>query len=307
MRAGDSFPAADVWPAAWTDLPRQAAALRHRQGRRRQVDRRRRARAGRRAARAADDRLRGRQQERMSRAFGVQGVGYHEVELAPGLFAFSIDPSARWRSTCASSIRPPARRPALHEPHLHLLRRRHPGMRELVTIGKVWELAQDAAAQARRRAYDLVIVDAPATGHGAGDAARAARRSRDDRARRADQAPGAARSTRFITDRAHTGVSRSRWPRRCRSTRRSTCSDALREELGSTLDRVVVNAVLPDRFSSATRRTIAGALDDRGLAGRARRPARRAVRAPRARAQREQLARLRERLGRRPSLRLPVP
>ena len=32
------------------------------------------------------------QQERMSRFFERQGVGYHETEIAPNLFAFSIDP-----------------------------------------------------------------------------------------------------------------------------------------------------------------------------------------------------------------------
>src|ERR1039458_9782067 len=40
-----------------------------------------------------------------------------------------------------------------------------PGMRELLTIGKVWELA----AQQRSDdgpSYDLVVLDAPATGHG---------------------------------------------------------------------------------------------------------------------------------------------
>ena len=42
-----------------------------------------------------------------------------------------------------------------------------PGMRELLSIGKVWELAQ-LERQTRAAAYDLVVVDAPATGHGIG-------------------------------------------------------------------------------------------------------------------------------------------
>jgi anion-transporting ArsA/GET3 family ATPase len=32
------------------------------------------------------------QQERMSRVFERQGVGYHDTEIAPNLFGFTIDP-----------------------------------------------------------------------------------------------------------------------------------------------------------------------------------------------------------------------
>ena len=43
-----------------------------------------------------------------------------------------------------------------------------PGMRELLSIGKVWELAQLHRRTRGAAPYDLVIVDAPATGHGMG-------------------------------------------------------------------------------------------------------------------------------------------
>ncbi|HEY4097324.1 MAG TPA: ArsA-related P-loop ATPase, partial [Baekduia sp.] len=41
-----------------------------------------------------------------------------------------------------------------------------PGLRELLTVGKVWELAQADRRTPGARPYDLVILDAPATGHG---------------------------------------------------------------------------------------------------------------------------------------------
>ena len=41
-----------------------------------------------------------------------------------------------------------------------------PGMRELLSIGKVWELAQEARRTPGGKPYDLVILDAPASGHG---------------------------------------------------------------------------------------------------------------------------------------------
>ena len=41
-----------------------------------------------------------------------------------------------------------------------------PGLRELLTVGKVWELAQPERRTPGAEPYDLVILDAPATGHG---------------------------------------------------------------------------------------------------------------------------------------------
>ena len=39
-------------------------------------------------------------------------------------------------------------------------------MRELLTIGKVWELAQRERRTRGAQPYDLVVLDAPSTGHG---------------------------------------------------------------------------------------------------------------------------------------------
>ena len=43
-----------------------------------------------------------------------------------------------------------------------------PGARELATIGKIWDLAQLERRHRRQTRYDLVVVDAPASGHGLG-------------------------------------------------------------------------------------------------------------------------------------------
>ena len=50
----------------------------------------------------------------------------------------------------------------------HALAMATPGMRELLSMGKIWELAQLQRRTKGRRRIDLVIVDAPATGHGVG-------------------------------------------------------------------------------------------------------------------------------------------
>jgi anion-transporting ArsA/GET3 family ATPase len=42
-----------------------------------------------------------------------------------------------------------------------------PGWRELITLGKIWKLEQDTdTGRLSRKAWDLIVVDAPATGHG---------------------------------------------------------------------------------------------------------------------------------------------
>jgi len=47
----------------------------------------------------------------------------------------------------------------------HQLMDASPGWRELITLGKVWHLEQQEDAAGRHR-FDLLVVDAPATGHG---------------------------------------------------------------------------------------------------------------------------------------------
>src|SRR6476659_1433363 len=43
-----------------------------------------------------------------------------------------------------------------------------PGLKELVTIGKIWELAQLDRKVKKGRKYDFAVVDAPSTGNGIG-------------------------------------------------------------------------------------------------------------------------------------------
>ena len=100
-------------------------------------------------------------QARAASAFGVPAAVGEELELAPGLFAISVDV-------------PFAMEEYLHERAgrlgdllaasraFHAFAEATPGMRELLAIGKVWELAQERRRVPGGRPYDLVIVDAPA-------------------------------------------------------------------------------------------------------------------------------------------------
>ena len=88
--------------------------------------------------------------------------------MAENLWAISIDPDeSPARVPAAPAQGPGDARPAGPQSRIfNYLAAATPGLKELVTIGKIWELAQPDRKVKKGREYDLVIVDAPATGHG---------------------------------------------------------------------------------------------------------------------------------------------
>lgn len=99
--------------------------------------------------------------------FGVQSRGYEPVRLAPGLDTLSITPLEAIEDYVVQQIK--VRR--LYE---MVFRNRVmgpfidgvPGLHDAVQLGKVWDCAVQAVDGAGRPRWDLVVVDAPATGHG---------------------------------------------------------------------------------------------------------------------------------------------
>ena len=109
------------------------------------------------------------QQERMSAVFHREGVGYRETEIADNLYAFSVDPQRALEEYLLQQIRiKPVYDLMFKNRIFTYFAAATPGLRELVTVGKVWELAQLDRRVKKGAKYDLVIVDAPATGHGLG-------------------------------------------------------------------------------------------------------------------------------------------
>src|SRR5262245_47880646 len=105
--------------------------------------------------------------ETASRVFRRGEVGFHEVEMADNLWAISIDPDESLREYLLLQLKVRAMRDMLVRSRIfNYLAAATPGLKELVTIGKIWELAQTNRRVKKADAYDLVIVDAPATGHG---------------------------------------------------------------------------------------------------------------------------------------------
>ena len=239
-------------------------------------------------------------QERASQIFNRGEVGFHEVEMAENLWTISIDPDESMREYVLLQLKVRAMRDLLFKSRIFTyLAAATPGLRELVTIGKVWELAQPDRRVAGGRSYDLVIVDAPATGHGVGFlqtprtfAAIARVGPIHSQAQRLDQ---------MVRDQAQTGVAIVSLPEEMPVNESAALEQELLEHVGIAVDRIYMNAMYPERFRDeelALLRRLAqlkpGAEPDSDQAI-ARAGALTAIsEADRVRSQREQLARLRE-------------
>jgi anion-transporting ArsA/GET3 family ATPase len=229
-------------------------------------------------------------QETASRVFRRAEIGFHEVEVAENLWAISIDPDDSLREYLLIQLKVRAMRDLLVRSRIfNYLAAATPGLKELVTIGKIWELAQPHRRVKKGREYDLVIVDAPATGHGIGFLQTP--RTFASIARMGPVHSQAQELDRFITDHDSTGVAIVAIPEELPVNESASLEETLRDEVGMAVDRVYMNALYPERFSKDEASGLERALDEAGG------PARAAVRAAlseyrRSRSQRAQLQRL---------------
>jgi anion-transporting ArsA/GET3 family ATPase len=90
-----------------------------------------------------------------------------ETEVQPGLFTINLDPAAVLDEYVRHVVRVElvARR-ILSSPLYHRFFAAAPGLRELMVLGKIMVLEEARRGLSRRPAWDLIVVDAPATGHG---------------------------------------------------------------------------------------------------------------------------------------------
>jgi anion-transporting ArsA/GET3 family ATPase len=143
------------------------------------------------------------------------------------------------------------------------------------------------------RKYDLVIVDAPATGHGIGFLQTP--RTFAAIARVGPIHSQAQQLDRLITDQEHTGVAIVALPEEMPVNESAALEHELRTEVGVAVDRVYMNALYPERFRGEEAERF-GELAA-GENGAVRAAARAALSEHnRARSQRAQLARLRRRV-----------
>jgi anion-transporting ArsA/GET3 family ATPase len=224
-------------------------------------------------------------QDRLGELFGRSGADHRERELAPGLAGLSIEPERAKEEWLRHQLRSETLASMLGGSRLfQYLTAAAPGVDELVTIGRIWELAQLDRRIGDLRTYDLAIVDAPATGHGV--ALLRAPLTFANVARVGPIHRQAQRIHEFLSDRSVTGVVGVALPEEMPVNETIDLDGLLRQELGMEIDEVVVNALLPDRFDTGEVERLeasgapaaAVALGEHTRAG----------------AQREQVARLRE-------------
>jgi anion-transporting ArsA/GET3 family ATPase len=233
-------------------------------------------------------------QENASRIFEHAQVGFHEVEMEENLWSISIDPDESMREYVLLQLKVRAMRDLLFRSRIfNYLAAATPGLKELVTIGKIWELAQLDRKVKSGRKYDLVIVDAPATGHGIGFLQTP--RTFAAIARVGPIHSQAQQLNRLIVDHEHTGTAIVALPEEMPVNETAALERELRTEVGIAVDRVYLNGLYPERFTGEEAERLARL--SAGENGAVRAAARAAVsERGRARSQRAQLARLRRRV-----------
>jgi anion-transporting ArsA/GET3 family ATPase len=212
-----------------------------------------------------------------------------EEELVDGLHHLSVDPASALEEYLHDQLASRAVSELVASSRTFgYLTAATPGLHELLMIGKVWDLAQDERRTPGPAHYDLVILDAPASGH----ALAILRSPRTFRA--VARAGPIARQARAIDamlcDPQRTAVVLVARPEEMPVNETLELRDGLRAAVGLDPGLVVANGVLPNRFSAREARALAAAPRSvevgAALAAHAR-----------ARAQQAQLARLRRHVG----------
>jgi len=187
------------------------------------------------------------EQERLSDLFGVDASGHEERELAPNLHSVSVDPELAKEEWLRYQLKSGTLAGVLGGSSVfRYLSAAAPGLSELVTIGKVWDLAQ-LERRTGGSVFDLAIVDAPATGHGI-----AMLRAPSTYASVARVGPirrQALQIDAFLRDRQRTGVVVVALPEEMPVNETLDIERRLAEEMEMAIDRAVVNALYPERFT----------------------------------------------------------
>ena len=220
-----------------------------------------------------------------------------EVELLPGLHHVTIDRRGALEEYLRQELPGPVPAGVLARSRaFQMFVEATPGMSDLLTIGKVWELASRPRHKPRTHAYDLVVLDAPASGQLLG--LLAAPRTFREIARVGPVARQTARIDRAIAHRPDVGAIVVAAPEQMAVSEALWLQSALSGQFGVQLAAVVVNRLLPAWFSARDGQALAAAPAD---------PAIRSARwfHARAQAQRGELERLDDQLHAATCVRLP--
>jgi anion-transporting ArsA/GET3 family ATPase len=94
--------------------------------------------------------------------FGRRSLGYQETKLADGVNGLAVDPEESLREYLGRYGFAPLARLLSWARLTNFITAAAPGLGDILLVGKVWEAATRRSGP--RRAYDLVVLDAPPTG-----------------------------------------------------------------------------------------------------------------------------------------------
>jgi anion-transporting ArsA/GET3 family ATPase len=190
-------------------------------------------------------------QARAARLYGADARRPgREVQLEKRLWATTIDPVVALEEWAGRQIG--SRRLVgllTHSNAFAAFVNAAPGARELVAITKAWELAQRERWVKGAGRYDLVVLDGPASGHGVG-----LLRTPHTFAEIARVGPIATQARKVVAlleDPARSALVAVALPAELSVSETLDLDQRVAGAVGRPLDAVVVNGVLPRRFSAA--------------------------------------------------------
>jgi anion-transporting ArsA/GET3 family ATPase len=189
--------------------------------------------------------------ERLSAMMGSDLVGDEVINVAPNVWAVNMNPEKALEEYGILTLKSRAVYKLLFDnKYVRTFFRAVPGMQEWAMLGKAWWHTTEAGPDGRPR-FDVVILDAPATGHGL-DMLRVPKVILDV------VPPGllrrdAERAWTLFQDPGTCAVVLVTLPEEMPTTETIELARALTNELKLPIGKVVVNAVLPPLFSREER------------------------------------------------------
>ena len=203
--------------------------------------------------------------ERFSTIFGTEPIGSKIVNVAPNIDAVNIEPGAAMEEYGMMMLKSRTLyRAVFDNRYTRSFFRAVPGLYEWAMLGKAWYHAADDVEVPHER-YDMVLLDAPATGHGL-DMLRVPKVLCDI------APPGILRrdaelAWKMFQDEKRAGVVVVTLPEDMPVNESLELMTAMETDLKLPVATVVVNGFLPPLFDKAERASLLAATLDRSLPG----------------------------------------
>ena len=199
----------------------------------------------------------------IGRHFNRSVVGYDPVQLGPDLplFCSILNPKDALREYGLMKLRfRSLHRVVFENDVMRRLLNMVPGMTEMLLLGKAWHMEAEEADDTGKPRWDLLIVDAPATGHGISllrlpevilEAVSVGPMAEDARKMQA-----------MLSDPKRTSLNIVTLPQELATNEALELADMSQRLTGAPVGYLFVNSLLPDLFDDQERQAVASMLQD---------------------------------------------